>query len=326
MLRNRAAFFLMLCRAPEDGAGAGAAEGGGEGGADAEAAAAAAAAGEGQGSATPWWKGSDFTAEEQQWLAARGLTEDDPTKVLPKIVKGHRAAEQRIGRGLDTIIDKPGKDQPVTEWLRANAAALGLPDKEDGYTAQPPADWPKEAAWDTELEAKARKVAFELGVPPQAHQAYVSLFAEKVKEMDRASRDGLALAQDQMMNDLRRDYGEQVGAVITKAKQGAQFVAEKAGLSADALTGISQVLSDKGGDANTIRFMAAIADMMGEDNAAGIGKGGALTMTPAEARAELARFQAPDGEYGRAVAEGNVAKVRELSTRREQLAKIAART
>lgn len=324
MLRNRLSFWRLATRAPADEGAAGG--DGGQSAADQAAAAAAAAAAAGTGTSEPWWKGADYTAEEQQWLAARGLTEDDPLKILPKVVKGHRAAEQRIGRGLDSILDKPGKDQPLSEWLAANRASLGLPDKEDAYTAQPPADWPKDAKWDGELEAKARKIAFEAGVPPAAHQAYVNLFAAKVQEMDQAASQGLAQAQEAMMADLRRDYGEQVGTVLTKAKQGAQFVAEKAGLSSDALMNVSQVLSEKLGDANTIRFMAAIADAMGEDRGVGLGQGGTLTMTPAEARAELARFQSPEGEYGKAYAAGDASKLRELAARREHLAKLAART
>lgn len=324
-MHKKFAFRLILREAAGEGAA------GGDGGAAdaAAAAAAAAAAGAGDGGAgapaAKWWEGSTYSTEEQQWLAARGLTKDDPTEIVPQLVKGHRAAEQRLGRGLDSILDKPGKDQPISDWMRAHAADLGLPDKEDGYAVAPPEDWPKDAPWDTDLEAAARKLAFEEGIPPKALQGFVNLFAGKVKAMNDASEQGLASANDKMMSELRRDYGEQTGAVITKARQGAQIVAEKAGFSPEALASVGQVLSEKaGGDANTIRFMAAIADMMGEDRAAGLGNGGSLTMTSAEARAELARFQSPEGEYGKAFAAGDTTKMRELSARREQLSKIAA--
>jgi hypothetical protein len=271
-----------------------------------------------------WWQGSDYSAEEQQWLAARGLADDDAAKVMPKLVKGHRAAEQRIGKGLDAIIDRPAKDQRLSDWSRANAAALGLPEKEDGYTVTPPDFWPKELAWDTDLEAKARKVAFDSGVSPEAHQAYVNLFAEKMTALETLSKTQAEAANQQMLADLTREYGQQTDAVITKARQGAQLIAEKAGLSTEALNAVGATLSAKTGDAGVIRFMAAIADMMGEDSAVGLHKGGGLTMTPADARAELARFEATDGEYGKALASGSAAQVTALRGRREQLAKIAS--
>ena len=131
-----------------------------------------------------WFEDAAYTPEERAWLAAKGLAEDDPLKAVPKLIKGHRAAEQRIGKGLDSIIDKPAKDQTFAQWSAANRAALGLPDKEDGYAVPPPEFWPKDAQWDTTLEANARKMAFENGVSPEVHQAYVSLFAQKMKDLN----------------------------------------------------------------------------------------------------------------------------------------------
>jgi hypothetical protein len=85
------------------------------------------------------------------------------------------------------------------------------------------------------------------------------------------------------------------------------------------------VLSEKTGDASTIKFMAAIADMAGEDALIGGGKGGQLTVTPAEARAQFAQFTADGSEWQKALASGNAAKMRELQPRFEALAKAATR-
>lgn len=325
--------------APTDGAGAGAGAGGdGGGGGDAAAAAAAAGAGAGAGAgsgapAAKWWEASDFTDEERQWLTARGLTEDDPTKAIPKMVKGHRAAEQRIGRGIDSIIDKPAQGQSFAEWAAANRAALGLPDKEEAFAATPPESWPKDAKWDDAFEAKARKIAFEAGVSPEAHKAYVGLYAEKVLELERASSEGMTQAKEGMMADLRRDFGEQTPAVITRAKQGLQFLAEKAGMSTDQVTAAAQSMIDglKGpdgkpgvGDANVIRLFAALSDALGEDSAVALGKGGALTTTPVEARAELATLRAPGGEYYEAVNKNDRVAIERLRPKIEHLSKLAA--
>lgn len=270
-----------------------------------------------------WYETPDFSPEEQQWLSARGLAEDDVAKVVPKLVKGHRAAEQRIGKGLDAIMDRPAKDQPYAEWARANAAALGLPEAEDGYAVQPPEFWPKEMPWDTELDAKARKLAFDMGAPPQLHQAYVNLFAEKMKALEDASVTGLTQARETMMQELQRDFGDQTPAVLTRAKQGAQMVAEKAGLSADALTAISQTLADKTGDAGVIRLFNAIAEMAGEDTLLGRGAGQA-PMTKAEAQAEISRRSAQDGDWFKATASQNRAEIARLKPEMDRLFKLAA--
>ena len=63
---------------------------------------------------------------------------------------------------------------------------------------------------------------------------------------------------------------------------------------------------------------------MGEDSAVHIGKGGQLTMTPAEARAELAQMNSADGPYGKAFATNDRAALEALRPRREQLAKLAS--
>lgn len=273
--------------------------------------------------AAKWWQGSDYNAEEQQWLAARGLTEDDPAAVMPKLVKGHRAAEQRIGKGLENIMDRPAKDQKFADWARANAAALGLPDKEDGYAVQPPQDWPKGMEWNAGLEAQARKLAFDMGVPPEAHQAYVGMFAAEMRRVSEAATTDFAAAQAQMMTDLQKDYGDQTPAVLTRARQAAALVAEKAGISGDGLEALTGLLADKLGDAGVIRMFNAIGELGGED--ALVGRSSGLAMTPADARAELAKMSAPGGEWFEASATRNMAKLRELRPRFDHLSKLASR-
>lgn len=309
-----------------DGAGAAGADGGDQAAAAAAAAAAdTAAAAASTAAQAKWFEDAAYTPEEKAWLAAKGLAEDDPLKAMPKLIKGHRSAEQRIGKGLDSIMDKPAKDQSFAEWSAANRAALGLPDKEDGYTAQPPEFWPKEAKWDATLEANARKLAFENGVSPDAHKAYVNLFAQKMKDMNDAAEGGIVAARETMMADLRRDFGDKTDATITGAKQAAQFFAEKAGLDTAAIESIGMVLSEKIGDASTIRFMAAIRAAMGEDSAVALGHGSQqLTATPADARAELQKLQAPGGEYYEATKTRNLPEIERLKPKIAQLTKIAA--
>ncbi len=294
---------------------------------DAAAAAAAAAAAVAANPPAPvakWFEAKDYSAEEQQWLAARGLADDDPLAAIPKLVKGHRAAEQRIGKGLDSILDKPAKDQPYTDWVAANREALGLPKDEAAYEIAKPEGWPKDAQWDTTREGQAKAIALRYGVPKEALQELVALQAGGVMEMMGASAADLEKARGALMTELETQYGTQTPAVIQKARQGAEAVATKAGLSTEALANLSDTLTDKIGDANAIRFMAAIRDMMGDDSAVGLGRGGALTTTPAEARADLARQMSPEGDWYKATASNNRAEIERLKPTIDRLNRIAA--
>lgn len=317
MIRDRRRF------SPEaEGAGA---TGGDDGAAAAAAAAAASAAAGDPAKATgKWFEGDAYSAEERTWLAAKGLAEDDPLAAIPKLVKGHRAAEQRIGKGLETILDRPAKDQPYAEWVAANREALGLPADEKGYEIKPPENWPKDQAWDAGREAKALAIGVKYGVPKEAMQELIALQADAAMEFGADNKAEAAKAHGELMADLEKDWGRQTPAKITLAKQAAELVAEKAGLDISALGNLSDALMDKIGDANTIRFMAAIGAMMSDDAAVGLGKGGPMTMTPAEARQQLATQRAPKGDYYEAVAKNDRAAMDRLQPTINHLTKIAA--
>lgn len=311
--------------APEDGAGAGGDDAAATAAAASAAATAADAAAAGQTTpAAKWWDAKDYSAEDKTWLAARGMAEDDPNAALVKAIKGHRSAEQRIGKGLDSIIDKPGKDQPYSEWVAANRAALGLPADEASYKIAPPEGWPKDLPWDTAGEGKARSIALKYGLPEAALQELVALQAGSVMELNASGAAMSETAKRELMADLEKDFGTQTPALITKAKQAAQLVAEKAGLSTEALANLSDVMMDKIGDANVIRFMGSIADMMSDDAAVGLGKGGSMTTTPAEARQQIAQLRSADGEYAKAVKSDNRAEIARLQPQIDRLTKIAA--
>jgi hypothetical protein len=301
-----------------EGAGAGAAPAG-EGAAPAAAAAAAAPA-----AAAKWFEDAAYSPEERIWLAAKGLAEDDPMAAMPKLIKGHRAAEQRIGKGLDTIIEKPGKDQPYDEWVKANREALGLPADEAGYQVAPPENWPKDLPWDTGMETQAKAVALKYGIPPAALQELVNMQAASVMAAHGQVGAEVEAAKGALMADLQKDWGDQTQAKITLAKQAAQAVAQAAGMDMQAIANMSELLMDKTGDANVIRFMAQLGTMMADDVGTGIGKGGPMTMTPAEARQQRAQLMAPGGEYYKATQANDRAAIARLQPKMDHLAKIAA--
>jgi hypothetical protein len=298
-------------------AAAGAADGAAAGDTTADAAAAAAAAG------PRWWE--KLSDAQKTYVTATGRTKDNPMEVLPGIIDDYLNAQTRLGNNPANLLVKPKDGQALPEWMRANADHFGLPKEAEGYKIDRPADLPKDIPWNDKLEAQARDLAFKNGVPPEAHKAYVSLFAEHVKGLYGQSAEALALADGEMRDALARDWGSQMDARIIQAQQAASILAEKTGLDADALAGVVQVLSAKTGDANAIRVFHAIYEAIGDDPAVGMGKGGgSLGTTPADARAQLAALEAPGGDYFEATKAGNTAKVKELQPLLTRLHKLAA--
>ncbi len=271
-----------------------------------------------------WWEGERFADPARQYLTAKGLTVDDPLEAMPKLVDIAANAEKRIGKGLDSIIDKPAKGEAYTDWVAKNRDALGLPKDEAGYEVARPENWPKEAPWDDKAEAAAKAIALKYGLPKEALQDMINLQAANAMQ---TWNDAAALgetAKRQLMSELEKDYGDQTPKVLHQARLGAQFIGEKAGLTTEAIANLSDVLTDKIGDANAIRAFRVIGEMLGDDTAVGLGKGGGLTTTPAEARAELARLRSPDGEYFKAVKSGNRNEIARVQPTIDRLTRIAA--
>jgi hypothetical protein len=271
-----------------------------------------------------WWEGERFADPARQYLTAKGLTVDDPMEAMPKLVDIAANAEKRIGKGLDSILDKPTKDQPWTDWVAKNRDSLGLPADEKGYEVARPENWPKDAPWNDQAEAAAKAIAVKYGIPKDALQELVNLQAADAM---RTYQTAAALGEEgkrALMADLEKDFGEQVPKVLHQARLGAQFIGEKAGLNTEAIANLSDVLTEKIGDANAIRAFRVIGEMLGDDTAVGLGKGGGLTTTPAEARAEIARLRAPDGEYFKAVKSGDRNEIARVQPTIDRLTRIAA--
>lgn len=314
-------FWQMMARNAE-GLGGGAA--GGEGAGDQAPPPAGDDTG-GGGEAAKWWEDKRFSEDQRKHLTASGLTVDDPVEAALRLTDMHRHAMQRLGKDPASILDKPAKDQPITEWMRANREIFGLPENAEGYAIEKPKDWPQGAQWDADFEAQARAMAFEHGLPPSAVQAMSELYAAKVVAMNGAAEADLAAANEKMRGELVKQWGPQADSRMLRASQAAQAVAAKAGMTPDQIADVAKSLSAKAGDANVIRMFDALADAMGDDRFLGAGAGsGQFGTTPAEARQQLATLQSPGGAYYEAVSTGNAAKIAEIKPQIERLTRIAA--
>ena len=278
-----------------------------------------------------WWEGDKFNDTHRQLLTAKGLTVDDPLEALAKITENYRHAESRLGASPDQLLTRPKKDEDMSEWLRKNGEVFGIPESAEKYELAKPEGWPKDQAWDAELEGKARALGHQLGLNGPQLQGMVNLYAENVAGMLQGAERDLQQSADQLRTELKKDWGDQYDARVALAQQAASALAEAAGLDSNALMNIAQVLKGSSGDANTLRLFAAVGQMMGEDNLPRLeGSGGGLGTTPAGARAELDAMLKPDSDYGKAMAAkragapGAGAAYKALHERRMHLEKIVA--
>lgn len=271
-----------------------------------------------------WWEGKGLTDEQRDRVTAMGLTVDDPIQAIARLTDMELAAQRKLGKPADQLMDRPGKDQDVAEWLRTNGEMFGIPESADGYEMNRPEGWPKDAPWDEGFEAEARKIAHEEGIRGAALQRFTELYAGKVQGLMQDAEADLAAANQTMQATLQKDWGDQYGAKVARAQQAASVIAEAAGLDTGAIEALAGTLKPKVGDAGTIRMFAAIGEMLGEDKALLTGGGGALGSTPAEARAERSRLMAPGGEWFEATRNNDRAAIERLKPKMEQLAKLAA--
>ena len=270
-----------------------------------------------------WWEGDKFK-EHRDLLEAKGLTLDDKDDVIAKLAKSEKAAQLKLGKPADQLLTKPGKDETVADWMKTNGEMFGIPESADKYDIKKPDNWPKDAKWDEGLEGKVRELGHAKGMSNDAVNAMVGLYAENIMALDKGSADELARANTEMMADLQKDWGPQTEAKLALASQAASVIAEKAGLDATGMQNLAESLKPKIGDAGTMRIFAAIGEMMSDDQMV-MGDGGtSLNTTPAEARAELQKLQAPGGEYFEATSKKDRATIARLKPQIDRLTKIAA--
>lgn len=323
--------LLDLIRAPRrafntpDGAGTGGGDTvpGGAGGADSQP------GGAGAGGGAPWWQAATIPDDVRQHLTVKGLTVDDPAEAVVKLAGMHRQAEARLGKPADQLIERPKDGQDVADWLAARRKDFGLPEAPDGYKIERPESWPKDAAWDDKLEAAVRAQGVELGLSQKQVQGLTALYANRIAEIQQAIEGDYAAAEADMQAALKKDWGDQTKVRMARAAQAASAVAERAGLSAEGIEALTKIIGDKAGSsAAAVRMFDAIAEMMADDRLPGGGsnlsRAGGLGMSPAEARAELARISAPGGEYYDAVASGDAGRISKAMEQFTRLTKIAA--
>lgn len=323
---------------PGEGAGTGGtAQGAGAGG----DAGGAASDGQGSGAAdggstpsSPWWESWDAGGDEELKTHVLNAGYHKGTEsleaALTKVAAAARNAERKLGRPSDQLMTVPDKDVDRAEWRRANAAALDIPEDPSGYAIERPAEMPEGMPWD-EAEAKETAEAFhKLGVPKDLAAALIRSELEKrVATWNEVSQE-IADAQRGLREKLTAEWGGQVQGNMALATRALHHFGSQAGLPAESLQAVQRKMIGEGGieDAQLVRLFHAIGKAMGEDGLVGAeltGPGSAGgAMTPAEAKARSAQITAPNGDYAKARASGDRARMRDLDAEISRLAKIQA--
>ncbi|MBA85219.1 MAG: hypothetical protein CML69_10840 [Rhodobacteraceae bacterium] len=274
--------------------------------------------------ATKWFEAEAYQPYSEM-LVAKGFATDDMQDALPKVLNAYAQAEKRLGKPADSMMDRPGKDQPVPEWMRANGDLFGIPEAADKYQVNRPDDWPKDAAWNEALEAQVRDIAFEEGVSQAALQRMSDVYAASVQKLMDDADQMLEQANTEMMGELEKSWGKETDARLAMALQAKSVVAEKAGLSPEHIANLAEALKPKIGDAGTIKLFAAIGEMMSDDMLPGNdGLTAGMGTTPEQARADLAALTSPGGDYFEAVQKKDRAAITRLQPKVDRLRRIVS--
>ncbi len=256
------------------GGGEGAANSGNAGGAGAAGGASPGAGAAGSAGAFDWkslnldpaaqnvieahqWKGpADLLGSYTNLQKAMGIRSGDPNRVL--------------------ILPKDG-DAP--EAWNDVFTKLGRPATPDEYGLPVPEGQPKEFA------AEVSKWFHELGIPKGAAVKLAERWNAKTTEAMTAAQAQATTEQTAQIEALKNEWG-------TSYNQNAQLVdkaAEAFGMGQKELTALKSAM----GPGNAMKFLHAIGSKLGVEGKfiEGAGAGGTLSLSPAQAQAELSRLK-----------------------------------
>lgn len=305
----------------------GADAGGGTGGA-ADDTTAPAAADDAAASTTAWYDDARFNDDAKGYLTAKGLTAAaDPLEAVQKLVGIGQAADRRFGRPLDSVIDKPGKEQSLVDWRKANGEVFGLPAAAEAYEIAKPDGLPEGLAWNADLEGRIRAAAFERGIPPDDMNALADIYATYVTEMNAGIDRDMQQAEEKLVGELRQMWGRDYDAKRTRAAQAASVLAEKAGMDMDGIEAVAGLLSSGDpGSTMAMRLFDAVADMLADDTLIGAKAGVRDSgLSVDEAKAQFQAFTAEGGDWAKASAAADSEAIARLRPQFERLAKNLAR-
>ena len=270
--------------------------------------------GEGEGDKKSWYDTHQWSDPKlKDVLVRNGYHKGSPEEALERALKGEATAMSRLGKSPDTLLDKPAEGQDVSEWLKANGAAFGLPDKAEGYELKVPDGLPKNLPIDEGLLGRFAETAYDMGMPPKMAQVMVDFHAKSIAETFSGLSAKEAQAEEALNTELKSSWGADWEGKRDMAVRGFQALAVKAGMDADAMKVLASKMNEATGDAGLLKFGYAMAELIGEDTLAIPQGGNRPAMAIADAEQRKQQIMAPhEGDMAMAKAKGDRRRVEQL--------------
>lgn len=285
------------------GAGAGGDGDGGEG--------AAAAVAKGNGADADWL--AHFSAEggdadnpsNRDWLKAKGF------KSIDDVAASYREAERALRTGGKFSV--PG-EKATPEEIAAYRAAIGVPEKVEGYEVKVPEGQELDASFVDPM----RTIALDAGVPGQAF----SKLADGFIQWQADQLAGIRSAEDADAAATLTSWGDQKDAKLSDIQRAMAAL----GISNRDIAGMQRGLQIEHGSPGSGRILNLFAKLgagLAEDVLIGGGRG-RFGITAAEAKSEIERLSG-DEEFRNKLVAGDPATVQRWNRLNEAVAAEADR-
>lgn len=229
-------------------------------------------------------------APDFDWKSALGdkaelaaLVEAKKWKSPADALASYQNLEGMVGRkGLI-----PPKEGDPPEVAAAYRAALGVPEKPEGYEFKQP-EGVSDLVWTQDGLGKLRTWAHELGLTPAQAQGFAERLANDQADFLRSLTEGIDADGRKFQDVLREEWGADYAGKIERGKRAANALAERAKL--EDRQRFENFLQTELGGRDMFRFLAFLGEEFGEDQPAGMGtgRGGAP-----DTSAELRRYYEP---------------------------------
>ena len=241
----------------------------------------------------------DTDAPETDWRTEAGLDGDvnfEKFNSVADLAKGYSEASSMIGNSIrfpsedageedvanftQKMLDKgfyKAPNQDDADSVRGIQQLLGTPKEPNGYQFGEIEGYTP----DSEAEGAFKTVAHEAGLTAKQAEAIHGWLGSNIAQESTA----MAEQQTKAMGELKGEWGQAFEHKINAAKNAASILEER-------VPGISEYfdsMADNGQDANMIRLMDAVSEMLGEAGAQPSSP--RETMTKAEAQARVREIQ-----------------------------------
>lgn len=274
----------------------------------------------------PWYDKREWADPAlKDHLVKAGYHKGTAEEALERALKGELTAATKLGRNPSELMGAPTEGQDISEWLKSNGRALGLPESPDGYEFKLPEDMPKDLPIDDDMLAAYKAHAHESGLPPALAQQGVEFFAKYQSDQFTKMEAKAATASEQLNTELKEAWGGEYQQKQQMAVRNFQALAAKAKLTPDQAGLVAQKLNQDLGDATLLKFFESMSPMLGEDTVLPPSGSNKPALALADAQQRKAKImEAHTGDIAVAKNAGNSRRINELQEELRGLNQIIA--